>query len=145
MALPRISARALVQPARTFATAASASEVRVKNPLIELKPAIREKAEQLSSNWKGTSASGGNTRNYIGGEFVESKADKWVDVVDPVSPRNYSVEVNSLKKTQSTQTLLTKVPETTSSEFEQAVDAASQAFKSWSRMSVLTRQRFAME
>lgn len=85
MSLPRLSSRALVQPVRSLATAATASEVRVKNPLIELKPAVRERAEQLSSNWKGTNASGGATKNYIGGEFVESKAEKWLDVVDPVS------------------------------------------------------------
>lgn len=46
---------------------------------------------------------------------------------------------------QSTQTLLTRVPETTMDEFDQAVDAASQAFKSWSKQSVLARQRFAIE
>lgn len=46
---------------------------------------------------------------------------------------------------QSTQTVLTRVPETTSAEFEQAVDAASQAYKTWSRTSVITRQRFAIE
>lgn len=46
---------------------------------------------------------------------------------------------------QSTQTLLTRVPETTSSEFDAAVDAASQAYKSWSRTSILTRQRFVLE
>ncbi|KAF9244562.1 methylmalonate-semialdehyde dehydrogenase [Melanogaster broomeanus] len=75
-----------------------------------------------------THATGGNTKNFIGGEFVESKATLWHDVVDPA-----------------TQTLLTRVPETTSSEFEQAVDAASQAHKTWSRQSVLSRQRFAIE
>lgn len=85
MSLPRLSSRAFAQPVRSLATAATASEARVKNPLIELKPAIRERAEQLSSNWKGTNASGGATKNYIGGEFVESKAEKWLDVVDPVS------------------------------------------------------------
>lgn len=46
---------------------------------------------------------------------------------------------------QSTQTLLTRVPETTMGEFDQAVDAASQAFKSWSKQSALSRQRFAIE
>jgi hypothetical protein len=46
---------------------------------------------------------------------------------------------------QSTQSLLTRAPETTSAEFEQAVDAASQAYKTWSRQSVLSRQRFAIE
>lgn len=46
---------------------------------------------------------------------------------------------------QATQTLLTRVPETTPTEFEQAVDAASQAYHTWSRQSVLSRQRFAIE
>ncbi|KAG9314240.1 methylmalonate-semialdehyde dehydrogenase [Chiua virens] len=93
-----------------------------------LSQAARTRAEKLSADWNGTHATGGNTKNYIGGEFVESKATVWHDVVDP-----------------STQTLLTRVPETTSVEFEQAVDAASQAYKTWSRQSVLSRQRFAIE
>ena len=46
---------------------------------------------------------------------------------------------------QSTQTLLTRVPQTTESEFKDAVDAASHAYKSWSRTSVVTRQRFVLE
>lgn len=46
---------------------------------------------------------------------------------------------------QASQTLLTRVPETTSSEFDQAVAAAQDAFKTWSCSSVLTRQRFVME
>lgn len=107
---------------------ATSADPRTRKPLIDLKPDVREKAELLSSSWKGTNASGGNTKNYIGGEFVESKTDKWIDVLDP-----------------SSQTLLTKVPETTSAEFDAAVDAASQAYASWGRTSVLTRQRFVME
>lgn len=43
------------------------------------------KAEQISAGWKGTSATGGTTKNFIGGEFVESKYSEWVDVLDPVS------------------------------------------------------------
>ncbi|KAF9029268.1 methylmalonate-semialdehyde dehydrogenase [Hymenopellis radicata] len=93
-----------------------------------LSAAARPKAEQLSDQWKGTSATGGTTKNFIGGQFVESKATEWIDVLDP-----------------STQTLLTRVPHTTNTEFEQAVDAAAEAYKSWSRTSVLARQRFAME
>lgn len=46
---------------------------------------------------------------------------------------------------QSTQTVLTRVPQTTDAEFEQAVDAASHAFKSWSKTSILTRQKFVLE
>ncbi|KAJ6604498.1 Aldehyde/histidinol dehydrogenase, partial [Mycena vulgaris] len=62
-------------------------------------------------------ASGGTTKNFIGGEFVDSKTTDWIDVLDP-----------------STQTLLSR-----------AVDAASHAYKSWSRTSVLGRQRFALD
>ncbi|KAI0756592.1 methylmalonate-semialdehyde dehydrogenase [Daedaleopsis nitida] len=96
--------------------------------LSNLSATAKSKADKLSQDWKGTSATGESTKNFIGGEFVESKAEKWIDVVDPA-----------------TQTLLTRVPETTSTEFEQAVDAASHAFKTWSRSSVLTRQRFVMD
>jgi len=46
---------------------------------------------------------------------------------------------------QSTQTLLSRVPQTTGAEFDQAVDAALQAYKTWSRTSVIGRQRFAIE
>jgi len=88
----------------------------------------RAKAEEISKNWKGTSATGGKTKNYINGQFVESQTTEWIDVLDP-----------------STQTLLTRVPQTTPNEFEQAVKAASDAFKTWSRTSVLTRQRFIFE
>ncbi|KAF7339593.1 Methylmalonate-semialdehyde dehydrogenase [Mycena sanguinolenta] len=84
-------------------------------------------AERLSG-WKGTSVAGGTTKNFIGGEFVESRSSEWIDILDP-----------------STQTLLSRVPQTTSSEFDQAVAAASQAYKSWSRTSVIGRQRFALE
>lgn len=71
---------------------------------------------------------GGTTKNFIGGQFVESRADTWLEVLDP-----------------STQTLLSRVPQTTAEEFEQAVDAAAHAFNSWSKTSVLTRQRFVLE
>jgi len=46
------------------------------------------RAELISANWKGTSATGGSTKNFIGGEFVESKTTEWIDVHDPVSCRN---------------------------------------------------------
>ncbi|KZP10557.1 Methylmalonate-semialdehyde dehydrogenase [Athelia psychrophila] len=93
-----------------------------------LSATARGKAEVLSADWKGTNYLGSTTKNYIGGEFTESKAEKWLEIHDP-----------------STQTVLSKVPETTSAEFEQAVDAASQAFKTWSRTSIVTRQRFVLE
>ncbi|KAG6818058.1 hypothetical protein H0H87_009213 [Tephrocybe sp. NHM501043] len=92
-----------------------------------LSAAALPKAERISAEWKGTSATGGTTKNFIGGEWMDSKTTEWIDVVDP-----------------STQTLLTRVPQTTGEEFAQAVDAASQAFKTWSQTSVLKRQRFVL-
>ena len=66
--------------------------------------------------------------NFISGQFEESQTDKWNDVNDP-----------------STQSLLSRVPETTEEEFERAVGSAKKAFESWRRTSVLTRQKFALE
>jgi len=63
--------------ARSFATSA---------PLSALSPLAIPKAEQISANWKGTSATGGTTKNFIGGEFAESKSSEWLDVLDPVRP-----------------------------------------------------------
>lgn len=81
MSLPRLSRIARVAQLRSYA---SVSEIRVKSPLVGLNAIAREKAEQLSANWKGTSASGGSTKNYIGGQFVDSKADTSINVLDPV-------------------------------------------------------------
>ena len=67
---------------RGLATAVS------RAPLSGLNTAARAKAEQITAQWKGTNASGGNVKNYIGGKFVDSKADKWIDLVDPVWPQN---------------------------------------------------------
>ncbi|KAF8640830.1 hypothetical protein AX17_000479 [Amanita inopinata Kibby_2008] len=104
---------------RSFATSASLKALNAKAlPL----------AEKLSSEWKGTSATGGNTKNFIGGEFSESEASQWFDVHDP-----------------STQTLVTRVPQTTESEFQQAVNAASTAYQSWSKTSIISRQRFVLK
>ncbi|KAJ4002462.1 methylmalonate-semialdehyde dehydrogenase [Lentinula boryana] len=118
MTLNRVARIRSIRCPRRFSTTRSA---------LSLSNAARLKADQLSS-WKGTSVNGGTTKNFIGGEFVESKTTDWIDVLDPT-----------------TQTLLSRVPQTTEIEFKQAVDAASQAFKSWSRTSVLGRQRFAIE
>lgn len=59
---------------------------------------------------------------------MDSKTDKWLEVRDPAS-----------------QTLVNTVPETTPDEFRAAVDAASQAFKTWSKTSIMRRQRAMFE
>lgn len=66
---------------RTYATTA------VHPPLSALSPTARAKAEELSARWTGTSATGGKTKNFINGEFIESEATEWIDVVDPVCLR----------------------------------------------------------
>ena len=104
-----------------------------------------QKAERISSQWKGTSATGGTTKNFIGGEFVESKTTEWIDAHDPVCNTLNRSYFQTNEYTQSTQTLLTRVPQTTNSEFMAAIEAASHAYKSWSRTSVVTRQRFVLE
>jgi malonate-semialdehyde dehydrogenase (acetylating) / methylmalonate-semialdehyde dehydrogenase len=72
----RIPTRAVC--VRSYAT------VPVQPPLRGLNSVVREKAEKLSRDWKGTNSSGENTKNFIGGEFVQSRSTQWIDVVDPV-------------------------------------------------------------
>ncbi|EPT03898.1 hypothetical protein FOMPIDRAFT_1141209 [Fomitopsis schrenkii] len=124
MPSPRLPRPTRFLVGRTYTTTAAV----VRPPLSALSPTARAKAEELSANWKGTSATGEKTKNFIGGEFVDGSTNDWIDVLDPA-----------------TQTLLTRVPETTPKEFKQAVSAASEAYKTWSRSSVLTRQRFVLE
>jgi hypothetical protein len=62
----------------------ASQDVRTKNPLVGLNDSVRARAEPIKQQWKGTSASGDNTKLYIGGQFVESQTDKWIDVLDPV-------------------------------------------------------------
>mmetsp|Transcript_26327 Transcript_26327/g.36702 ORF Transcript_26327/g.36702 Transcript_26327/m.36702 type:complete len:523 (-) Transcript_26327:216-1784(-) len=64
------------------------------------------------------------TKLFINGEMRESETKDWIDVLNPA-----------------TQEVVTRVPEATPAEMQAAVDAASEAFKSWSKTSVTTRQR----
>lgn len=80
----RTPTRSYAQPA--VAAAASGSSGG-------LSPLAKAAAEEVSSKWKGTSATGGKTKNYIGGEFVESKAEKWLEVRDPVSLSGAAVTI----------------------------------------------------
>ncbi|KAF8303308.1 methylmalonate-semialdehyde dehydrogenase [Clavulina sp. PMI_390] len=93
-----------------------------------LAPLARPHAEAINAKWQGLRTDGGSTKNFIANEFQESKASKWIDIHDP-----------------STQTLLTRVPETTPEEFDAAVASSAEAFKSWSKTSVLTRQKFLID
>ena len=61
-----------------------------------LSSAARPRAEEISANWKGTSATGGATKNFIGGEFVDSKTTEWIDIHDPVSILSFLLFWSSL-------------------------------------------------
>jgi len=60
------------------------------SPNAILNAIARPIAERLSAEWKGTSLTGGKTKNFINGEFVDSKTDKWFDVHDPVSSLSWA-------------------------------------------------------
>ncbi len=81
MSLAKLPLPAQLRGVRALATAAP------RPALSGLSATAKSKAEKISQDWKGTSATGANTKNFIGGEFVESKTDKWIDVVDPVCVR----------------------------------------------------------
>jgi len=60
----------------------------------------------------------------IGGEFLDSQAQEWIDVINPA-----------------TQHVVSRLPLTTPEEFQLAVDAAKQAFPGWRNTPVTSRQR----
>ncbi len=67
-------------------------------------------------------------KNFINGQFVESKGTKRYDITDP-----------------STNKLISQAPETTTEEFNLAIDSAKNAFKSWKNVPVLNRQRYIFD
>lgn len=71
-----------VRLARGYAS--SASNVKAAE-ISALSQIARQYADEVSSKWAGTSATGGNTKNFIGGQFTDSKAKDWLEVRDPVS------------------------------------------------------------
>jgi len=67
-------------------------------------------------------------QNYINGEFRDSAATKWYDIRNPA-----------------TQDLVAKVPQSTDNELNEAVNTAAEAYKTWSKTPILTRQRFMLD
>lgn len=77
-----------VRAASTATSPAASSSSSTAGSFSRFSPLAKTAAEEVSSKWRGTTANGGRTKNYIGGEFVESKAEKWLEVRDPVSARS---------------------------------------------------------
>lgn len=82
------------------------------------------KAAFLAERFPSVAFAGGPLPNLISGGAVPSAATSHIDVHDPA-----------------TQTLLTKVPESTPAEFQRAVQAAERAFPAWKATSLLGRQQ----
>jgi malonate-semialdehyde dehydrogenase (acetylating)/methylmalonate-semialdehyde dehydrogenase len=67
-------------------------------------------------------------KNFINGEFVESKATNFYEIHNPA-----------------TNELLSLVPETPKEEFDHAVSVAKNAFKTWRNIPINTRQRYMFD
>ena len=65
-----------------------------------------------------------STQNYIDNALTESKTQQWIDLHDPA-----------------TNNLVTRVPESTDDELNEAVQSARRAFSSWRNTSWLHRQQ----
>ena len=67
-------------------------------------------------------------KNFINGEFVDSKTDKWIDLHNPATGE-----------------LIGLVPESTQEEMKEATDAAAEAFKTWGTTAVQQRMRVMLK
>lgn len=67
-------------------------------------------------------------KNFINGEFVDSKSKKLFDIINP-----------------STGEVISQVPDSMTEEFNTAVDSAKTAFKTWKDVPLLTRQRYIID
>jgi malonate-semialdehyde dehydrogenase (acetylating)/methylmalonate-semialdehyde dehydrogenase len=70
------------------------------------------------------SSSAPTTKLFINGKFVDSKTSEWIDVHNPA-----------------TNEVVSRVPKALPGEMEAAVKAAQEAFRTWSHVSILSRQQ----
>ncbi|KAH7024350.1 uncharacterized protein B0I36DRAFT_366301 [Microdochium trichocladiopsis] len=64
-----------------------------------------------------------DTPNFLNNTFVRSAASQWIDLKDPATNQQ-----------------VTRVPESTDEELQQAVDSAEQAFPAWKATILLHKQ-----
>ena len=67
-------------------------------------------------------------QNFINGQFVDSKTDKWIDLHNPATGE-----------------LIGLVPESTQEEMQEATDAVAEAFKTWGTTAVQQRMRVMLK
>jgi len=97
----------------------------VESALCHLRTAAKLHARIASGNGAVTQARNASylTKNFIGGKFVESSTDEWIDLRNPASNE-----------------VVTRVPCTTPAEMQAAVDSCADTFATWKDSSVMTRQ-----
>jgi len=93
-----------------------------------LSKTMRVSSNSLIRGTRCLSYVGGNipshTQNIIDNKWVQSSTDTWIDVHNPA-----------------TQEVVTRVPQSTQAEMEEAVESAKAAFRTWSKTSPLQRQQ----
>mmetsp|Transcript_40636 Transcript_40636/g.121206 ORF Transcript_40636/g.121206 Transcript_40636/m.121206 type:complete len:340 (-) Transcript_40636:915-1934(-) len=110
---------------RGLGGSAAASLLRLRhNPLTDLVTPSR----CLASSAHGLAETGPTVKLLIGGDFVESKTTRWIDVKSPA-----------------TQEVLSRLPLTTMSEFNGAVESAKAAFPKWRDTPIPTRTRVMLK
>lgn len=93
------------------------------------------------------------TKILINGEFRDSETSDWIDLKNPVCITHaqascalqYGYDTQHMTYMQATQEVVTRVPIVTNSEFEEAVQAAKDAFPAWKRTPVPHRQRVMLK
>ncbi|XP_047997912.1 probable methylmalonate-semialdehyde dehydrogenase [acylating], mitochondrial [Leguminivora glycinivorella] len=70
------------------------------------------------------SSSAPTTKLFIDGQYVDSKTTNWIELTNPA-----------------TNEVIGRVPETTKEELNSALEAAKNAYKSWSQSTIMTRQQ----
>ncbi|KAJ2716458.1 hypothetical protein H4R19_000642 [Coemansia spiralis] len=85
---------------------------------------LRTHARLFQRQLQRRSVSGATTKLFINGEFVESQTSEWMEIRNPA-----------------TQELVSRVPQSTEQELNEAAHSAQLAFGEWRRTSVLSRQR----
>lgn len=68
------------------------------------------------------------TKLFIDGKFQDSKATEWVDLYNPA-----------------TNEIVTRVPQSTKSEMQSAVESAKNAYNTWKHTTVLSRQQLMLK
>lgn len=77
---------------------------------------------RYSDRFYGTAAP--TTKLFLDGKFIDSKTSDWIDLHNPA-----------------TNEVITRVPKSTKAEMNAAVDSCKNAYETWSRTTVLTRQQ----